>query len=70
MLSGVAMPKCVAYGFGLSIIWAIFVVTGDKDVKNYIGLYSGSDEDTILMLIALGIAASFLVARAFFKNRD
>jgi hypothetical protein len=70
MLSGVAMPKCVAYGFGLSIIWAIFVVTGDKDVKNYIGLYSGSDEDTILMLIALGIAASFLVARAFFKKRD
>ena len=50
------MTKWVAYGFGLSIIWAIFVVTGDKDVKNYIGLYSGSDENTILMLIALGTA--------------
>jgi len=62
------MTKWVAYGFGLSIIWAIFVVTGDKDVKNYIGLYSGSDENTILMLIALGTAASFLVARTFFKK--
>ena len=62
------MSKWVAYGFGLSIIWAIFVVAGDKEIKKYIGFYSGSDENTILMLIALGAGASFLVARTFFKK--